>query len=145
MTSRLLTAALALSMLAACESAGVRSVTGLFDSDRARMNTLEECAAFNGAVAANLTTSVNAGDEEAERAPEFRKASDILTDQAVKLRMKAEEESRPDAFGKTFANVTARTRELAIDINDRIIREDTGVLNNPWVRDQQLDCRKKGA
>ncbi|WP_416899301.1 MAG: hypothetical protein ACMVY4_06170 [Minwuia sp.] len=135
----------ALAALTACESSAVRTIGGLLDSDRARLNTLEECAAFNGAVAANLTTSVNAREAEVERAPEFRNSAEILSDRAVKLRVNAGDETRQEAFGKTFRNVSERQRELAIGINDRIIADGTGVLDNPWVREQQTDCRNRGA
>ncbi|WP_417520181.1 hypothetical protein [Minwuia sp.] len=124
-----------------CSSlSSVGEVFGIESKEMEAVSNYEECAAFNMAVSANLSSSVHALSEEAPRAGEFRKRAEFLMDRAVQMRMAAEGTSRAEAFKETFENYTERVKKQSVELNDRIGRDGTGVIANPWVQQNRKRC-----
>lgn len=138
----ILTAAFA---LPACSSIpgldDVGSLIGLSSNAEEAIALREECAALDMAIAANLNTSRQAREEELRFAEAFRKQSDKTLDEAVRLRMKQDGLDRKAAFSETSGNVRSLTNEKAVYISDRVIADDTGILDNDWVNDERLECQ----
>lgn len=120
----------------------VGSFVGLSSDAEEQIAVREECAALDMAIAANISSSTQARESEQQFADAFRKQSGEILDEAVKLRMAEEGVDRKTAFKTSSGNVRELTRGKAIYINDRLITDDTGVLDNDWVNDQRLDCQE---
>lgn len=132
--------------LAACSSIptldDVGSFIGFNSDAEAAIALREDCAALDMAIAANISSSTQALDEEQQYADAFRKQSGNTLDQATRLRMADEGTDRATAFRTSSGNVRALTREKAVYMNDRLISDDTGVLDNEWVNNERLDCQE---
>lgn len=131
--------------LSACSSLpdldDVGSLIGLSSGESKAIALREECAALDMAIAANLNTSRQATEEELRYAEAFRRQSDRTLDEAVKLRMKQDGVDRQTAFQETSTNVRVKTNAKAVYINNRVIADDSGILDNVWVNDQRLECQ----
>lgn len=120
----------------------VGSFFGIDTDAEAAIAVREECAALDMAIAANLSSSVNAREEEQPYADAFRRQSGRTLDEAVRLRMEDEGSDRTTAYRTSSRRVRELTRKQAIEMNDRAIADDTGILDNNWVNDQRLDCQE---
>lgn len=131
--------------LSACSSLpsldDVGSLVGLSSDESRAIALREECAALDMAISANLNTSRQATEEELKFAEAFRKQSDRTLDQAVRLRMKQDGVDRRTAFEETSGNVRSLTSQKAVYISERVIADDSGILDNVWVNDQRLECQ----
>jgi hypothetical protein len=119
----------------------VGSFVGLTSDAEEEIAVREECAALDMAIAANISSSTQAREEEQQYADAFRKQSGETLDQAVKLRMAEKGVDRQTAFRTSSGKVREMTRAKAVHMNDRLLIDDTGVLDNDWVNDQRLDCK----
>lgn len=120
----------------------VGSFFGIDTDAEAAIAVREECAALDMAIAANLSSSVNAKKEEQAYADAFRKQSGRTLDEAVQLRMDDEGSDRKTAYRTSSRRVRQLTRQRAVEMNDRVIADETGILDNNWVNDQRLDCQE---
>jgi hypothetical protein len=134
------------SALGACSSIpsldDVGNFIGLTSNAQDSIAAHEECAALDMAIAANLSSSTQAREEEQQYADAFRNQSGSNLDKAVKLRMADEGSDRATAFRTSSGIVRKLTRDKAVYMNDRLLAEDTGVLDNEWVNGERLDCQE---
>jgi len=132
--------------LAGCSSIpdfdDVAGLVGLGSDSSDTIAAHEECAALDGAIAANISSSPQAREEELKYADAFRAQATNRLNQAVKLRMEDDDLSRSEAFQESSARVRKLTSGKAVFINDRLLVDNTGVLDNPWVNDQRLACQE---